>query len=85
MAIAEAAGPEIAARARAAALAACGASDDESLGVKLLADIREAFEDARKDELPSKALVELWRRWPIGLGGSATMASPLLKIGWRGG
>ncbi len=57
LAIAEAAGPEIAARARAAALAACGAREDESLGVKLLADIREAFEDANKDELPSKELV----------------------------
>jgi putative DNA primase/helicase len=59
LAIAEATGAEIAERARAAALAACGAREDESLGVKLLADIREAFEDAaNKDELPSKALVE---------------------------
>jgi Protein of unknown function (DUF3631) len=58
LAIAEAAGPKIAERARAAALAACGAHEDESLGVKLLTDIREAFENANKDELPSKALVE---------------------------
>jgi putative DNA primase/helicase len=58
LAIAEVAGPEIAERARAAALAACGAREDESLGVKLLDDIREAFEAAYKDELPSKELVE---------------------------
>jgi Protein of unknown function (DUF3631) len=58
LAIAEAAGPEIAARARATALAACGTREDDSLSVRLLADTREVLEGTGKDELPSKALVD---------------------------
>jgi putative DNA primase/helicase len=56
LAIAEATGPEIAERARQVALAACGASEDESLGVRLLADIKLAFKE--RAELPSAIVVE---------------------------
>jgi hypothetical protein len=58
LAIAETAGPEIAARARAAALAACGAREDESLGVKLLGDIRTVFEERNAGKIASAELVE---------------------------
>src|SRR5579884_828480 len=57
LAIAEAAGPEVAVQARAAALAACGAHEDDSLQVRLLADIRGILECEAKPALPSKALV----------------------------
>jgi Protein of unknown function (DUF3631) len=65
--IAETAGPEIAERARQVALAAVGKSEDESLGVQLLADIKLAFKE--RAELPSAILVEILkamadRPWP---------------------
>jgi putative DNA primase/helicase len=55
LAIAEVAGARIAEHARQVALAACGGEDEQSLGVMLLTDIREAF--GTKKEIASVALV----------------------------
>jgi hypothetical protein len=73
LAIADMAGGNWTERARAALVTLCSQSDDnESLGVKLLSDIREAFTSAQSDEIATldllKALVDQesdapWASW----------------------
>ena len=60
VAIAEAAGEHWAARARLAAVALSGAEDYElSVGIRLLADIRDAFDEQGSDHLPTASLLDL--------------------------
>lgn len=60
VAIAEAAGEEWAARARLAAIALSGSEDYElSTGVRLLTDIRDAFDGQMVDHLPTASLLDL--------------------------
>jgi hypothetical protein len=73
LAIADMAGGDWPERARAAIVALCCQTDDnESLGVKLLSDIRQAFDSAKSDKIATlellKFLVELetdapWASW----------------------
>jgi len=67
--IAEIAGAAVADRARAAALAACGREEEQSLGTLLLGDIRDVFAEREIDRLASAELVEALaampeRPWP---------------------
>lgn len=57
LAIAEVAGVVVAARAKEAALAACGITEDQNLKTMLLADIRTVFEDKACDCITSSDLV----------------------------
>ena len=59
LAIAEAAGSEVADRARKVALAACGVEQEQSIGALLLADIRDAFWERGADKVASAELVEV--------------------------
>jgi hypothetical protein len=46
-------------RARAALVALCGQTDDnESLGVKLLSDIRQVFDSAKSDKIATQELLK---------------------------
>ncbi len=89
LAIADAAGGEWPARARTAALAlsAGRALDDESIGVRLLADIRAAFSDKGTGRLASVSLTEVlcameespwgdWRGHPLDPRGLAKLLRP---------
>jgi Protein of unknown function (DUF3631) len=57
LAIAEVAGAVVAARAKEAALAACGITEDQSLRTMLLVDIKTVFEDRACDRISSADLV----------------------------
>ena len=56
--IGEAAGSEVADRARKVALAACGVEQEQSIGTLLLADIRDAFSERSATKVASAELVE---------------------------
>jgi putative DNA primase/helicase len=59
LAIADLAGGDWPNRAREAAIALSGSTDDESLCIQLLADIRRIFQDSAVDRLRSQDMVEL--------------------------
>ena len=59
LAVAEVIGGDVAARARQAALAACGVEQEQSIGTLLLADIRDAFLEQSVDKVASAELVEV--------------------------
>jgi hypothetical protein len=87
LAIAERAGEEWAERARVAAIALSGEQDvvDDTIGVRLLADVRAVF-DANGDRLPTAELLEAlkadeeapWADWH-GSGFSAKRLADLLR------
>ena len=56
LAVAEVAGGDLPARARQAALAACGVEEEPSYGAMLLADIRDVFEEKGDDRMSSADL-----------------------------
>jgi hypothetical protein len=90
LAVAEVAGGECPERARRAVIALAGASareDSESLGIRLLRDIRSVFEEKQADRLPTGELLESlhaaeeapWgslRGEPLGARGFARMLKP---------
>jgi len=87
--IAEIAGPDWASRAREALLHVYGARelDDESTGLRLLADIRAVFAERGAERLPSEGLLEAlcqlpenpWAEWfgkPLSTRGLAKLLKP---------
>jgi hypothetical protein len=93
LAIAEAAGESWAARARATAAELSGAQarEDESLGVRLLRDIREIFDEQKTNRLASQSLMVLlnqlpeapWGNWRGRPMTQQTLASFLKSFGIR--
>lgn len=89
LAIADLAGEEWAARARAAALelSAGVQAQDESIGVQLLADISRVFEEANTDRISSVDLASAlaaietspWNEWKLGKPINSTGVARLLK------
>jgi putative DNA primase/helicase len=89
LAIADAAGGEWPVRARAAAVAICGATEDQSIRTQLLGDIHAIFADRDADRLPSQELVNAlvsledrpWPDWkngkPLATTGLARLLKPL--------
>jgi hypothetical protein len=90
LAVAEVVGGDWPERARTAVIALAGASareDSESLGIRLLRDIRGVFEEKEVDQLPTSELLEALQRmdeapWgslrgePLGARGLARMLKP---------
>jgi hypothetical protein len=89
LALADAAGDDWAARARRAALVLSGAAeaDDDTIPVRLLAGIRDAFDVTVVDRLPTSDLLETlradeeapWQDWHHGRGLKAEGLSYLLR------
>jgi len=87
LAIAELAGGDCPRLAREAAIALSGQTDDEAVGVQLLADIRDLFKAAGSDRLESTALVASlggmeerpWAEWKHGKPITAPQVARLLR------